>query len=58
MLVEFPASICDAGQLEEVDLSNNSISAVTPDVRHLGQLKLLDLSNNQFSEFPLAVRIA
>jgi len=54
---KFPVPLCQAGVLEEVNLSWNQIAEVTFQVSELTDLAVLNLANNQFLEFPQSVRL-
>ena len=52
-LVEFPREIFDlVDTLEILDLSNNALTELPPDLPRLHRLRVLFCSNNQFTELP------
>lgn len=52
-LVEFPREIFDlADTLEMLDLSNNALTALPPDLHRLHRLRVLFCSHNRFTELP------
>lgn len=52
-LTELPSDILElADSLEILDLSNNCLSTLPDDLRHLKKLRIVFFNNNEFEEFP------